>query len=124
MIDLAIRRDRTADLLVATLLQPQRTRGASMADVVDQARKAIETRLRELEDEARRLRDALTSLGGRKPATRQQQFLAAVKKNPGAPVSEIAKDIGVSPKQLYPVARRLREKGEIRKRGKGYAVKS
>ena len=115
-----------------------------MADVVDQARKAIETRLRELEDEARRLRDALTSLGGRKPSTsrrrrpttrrsttpraprgkRQQQFLAAIKKNPGAPVSEIAKDIGVSPQQLYPVARRLREKGEIRKRGKGYAVKS
>jgi len=114
-----------------------------MADVVDQARKAIETRLRELEDEARRLRDALTSLGGRKPATRhrrtpgrrsttrrtprgerQQQFLAAVRKSPGAPVSEIAKNIGVSPQQLYPVARRLREKGEIRKRGKGYAVKS
>jgi len=114
-----------------------------MADVVDQARKAIETRLRELEDEARRLRDALASLGGRKPVTphrrttgrrsttrrapqgeRQQQFLAAVKKNPGAPVSEIAKDIGISPRQLYPVARRLREKGEIRKRGKGYAVKS
>jgi DNA invertase Pin-like site-specific DNA recombinase len=114
-----------------------------MADVVDQARKAIETRLRELEDEARRLRDALTSLGGRKPATRRrrttprrsttrraprgerkQQFLAAVKKKPGVPVSEIAKGIGVSPQQLYPVARRLREKGEIRKRGKGYAVKS
>ena len=113
-----------------------------MADVVDQARKAIETRLRELENEARRLRDALMSLGGRKPSTsrrrrttrrpttrraprgqRQQQFLAAVKKNPGAPVSEIAKDIGVSPQQLYPVARRLREKGEIRKRGKGYSIK-
>lgn len=112
-----------------------------MADVVDQARKAIEARLAELEDEARRLRDALTSLGdhglstrrrtSRRTATRraprgqrQQQFLAAVKKNPGAPVSEIAKDIGVSPQQLYPIARRLREQGEIRKRGKGYAVKA
>ena len=113
-----------------------------MADVVDQARKAIESRLHELEDEARRLRDALTSLGGRKPARsrrrttsrraatrraprgqRQQQFLAAVKKNPGAPVSEIAKEIGVPPQQLYPIARRLREKGEIRKRGKGYSIK-
>ncbi len=112
-----------------------------MTDVVDQARKTIEARLRELEDEARRLRDALTTLevASPRPATphhtpvntrraprgqRQQQFLVAVKKNPGAPVSEIAKDIGVSPQQLYPVARRLREKGEIRKQGKGYAVKS
>ena len=113
-----------------------------MADVVEQARKALETRLHELEDEARRLRDALSSLGGHRPSTsrrrtrrrattrraprghRQEQFLAAVKKNPGVPVSEIAKDIGVSPQQLYPVARRLREKGEVRKRGKGYAVKA
>jgi CRP-like cAMP-binding protein len=113
-----------------------------MADVVDQARRAIESRLHELEDEARRLRDALTSLGDHRPSTarrrtrrrstprrarrgqRQEQFLAAVKKNPGAPVSEIAKDIGVAPSQLYTVARRLHEKGEIRKRGKGYAVKS
>ncbi len=113
-----------------------------MVDVLDQARKAIEARLHELEDEARHLRDALGSLDhhrlrgrGRRTTTkrstarraprgqRQQQFLAAVKKNPGAPVSEIAKEMGVAPSQLYPVARRLREKGEIRKRGKGYAVK-
>ena len=39
-------------------------------------------------------------------------------------MSQIAKEMGVAPNQLYPVARRLREKGEIRKRGKGYAVKS
>jgi hypothetical protein len=111
-----------------------------MPDVLDQARKAIETRLRELEDEARRLSDALASLddgtptrrrtGRRSPTRRaprgqrQEQFLAAVKKNPGAPVSQIAKDIRVAPQQLYPVAHRLRQKGEIRKRGKGYAVKS
>jgi DNA invertase Pin-like site-specific DNA recombinase len=110
-------------------------------DVLDQARKAIEARLRELEDEARHLRDALGSLdhhrlrGRRRPATtkrttrraprgqRQQQFLAAVKKSPGAPVSEIAKEMGAAPSQLYPIARRLRQKGEIRKQGKGYAIK-
>ncbi len=113
-----------------------------MADVVEQARRVIETRLHELEAETRRLRNALTSLGDRRPSTarrrtkrqtatrraprgqRQKQFLDAVKKNPGAPVSEIAKDIGVAPQQLYPVARRLHEKGEIRKQGKGYAVKA
>ena len=114
-----------------------------MPDMLDQARKAIEARLHELEDEARHLRDALGSLdhhrlrGRRRPTAtkrstarraprgqRQKQFLAAVKKNPGTPVSEIAKEMGVAPSQLYPVARRLRQKGEIRKRGKGYAVKS
>jgi len=46
-----------------------------------------------------------------------------VKKNPGVPVSGIAKDIGIAPQQLYPVARRLHENGQIRKRGKGYAVR-
>src|SRR5438046_2474239 len=113
-----------------------------MPDVVDQAVEAIETRLRVVEDEVRRLMAALASLGDGKLTAgprrttsprsttrraprgqRQQQFLAAVKKNPGAPVSQIAKDIGVAPQQLYPVARRLHEKGEIRKRGNGYTVK-
>jgi hypothetical protein len=111
-----------------------------MADVLDQARKVIETRLHELEDEAGRLRDVLTNLDGEKPARsrtvrrsttrraprgqRQRQLLAAVKKNPGAPISEIAKNIGVSPQQLYPIASRLHQKGAIRKRGKGYVIKS
>jgi predicted Rossmann fold nucleotide-binding protein DprA/Smf involved in DNA uptake len=112
-----------------------------MRDTLDQARKAIEARLHELEDEAKHLRDALGNLdhhrlrGRRRPTTkrstarraprgqRQQQFLAAVKKSPGTPVSQIAKDMGVAPSQLYPTARRLREKGEIRRQGKGYAVK-
>ena len=116
-----------------------------MPDVLDRARAVIEGQLHELEDEAKRLRKALASLdhhrlrGRRRPTTttkprstarraprgkRQQEFLAAVKKNPGAPVSQIAKDMGVAPSQLYTVARRLHEKGEILKQGNGYAVKS
>jgi hypothetical protein len=55
---------------------------------------------------------------------REEQFLTAIKKNPGAPVSQIAKDVGVSPNQLYTVAHRLHQKGEIRKRGKGHGIKS
>jgi hypothetical protein len=114
-----------------------------MPDLLDQARKAIQGRLQELEDEARRLRAALTHLGDgkstagrRRTATRrgsttrraprgrrQEQFLAAVRKNPGIPVSQIAKDMGVASAQLYPIARRLHQKGEIRKRDKGYAFK-
>ena len=114
-----------------------------MPDVLDQARKAIEAGLRELDHEAGRLRNALANLGGgtpagnRRPTTkrrsttrraprgqRQEQFLAAVKKNPGTPVSQIAKEMGVPASQVYTLARRLHQKGQIRKRGKGYAVKS
>jgi hypothetical protein len=111
-----------------------------MPDVLQQARKVIEARLQELEDEARKLRDVLANLDGAKPTPkrtgrrstarraprgqRQEQFLAAVKKDAGATVSQIAKDMDVTPQQLYPIARRLHQKGEIRRRGKGYAVKS
>ena len=110
-----------------------------MPDAVDQARKAIEARIRELEDEARRLRAALVDLGGETPSRRrttrrrsttrraprgqrQEHFLGAVKANPGAPVSQIAKEMGVTPNQLYTVARRLHQKGDIRKRGNGYSL--
>jgi predicted Rossmann fold nucleotide-binding protein DprA/Smf involved in DNA uptake len=114
-----------------------------MPDVLEQARKAIEARLKELEDEARRLKSALRGLGvgkpaggRRRPATqrrsttraprgqRQAQFLAAVKKTPGTPVSEIANEIGASPSQLYTIARRLHQQGRIRRRGKGYALRN
>jgi hypothetical protein len=111
-----------------------------MQDVLAEARKVIETRLKELEDEAQKLRDVLANLDGGKPTRRrrrrppstrraprgqrQEEFLIAVKRNPGVPVGQIAKEIGVAPQQLYPIARRLHQKGEIRKRGKGYAVKS
>ena len=50
---------------------------------------------------------------------RQQQFLAAVKKNPGARGSEIAKEMGVPPSQAYALARRLQQNGQIRKAGPG-----
>jgi predicted Rossmann fold nucleotide-binding protein DprA/Smf involved in DNA uptake len=114
-----------------------------MPDVLDQAREAIEARLKELEAEARRLNSALRGLGVGKPAggrrrlatkrrsttraprgQRQAQFLTAVKKNPGTPVSEIAKESGVSPNQLYTIARRLHKQGRIRKRGNGYALRN
>jgi DNA-binding IclR family transcriptional regulator len=46
-----------------------------------------------------------------------------VKKNPGIRANEIAKTMGVPPSQAYALARRLQDSGQIRKRGKGYAVK-
>ncbi len=56
---------------------------------------------------------------------RQEQFLSALKKTPGAKVPEIAKQIGVSPNQAYGLAKRLHGSGQISKRrGGGYAVKA
>lgn len=124
-----------------------------MTEVLDTVKTTIEGRLQELEAEATRLRGVLTNLdgrrtrqgrrghrssaarsrrpaqaaaknGGRKLGKRQQQFLDAVEKAPGARVSEIAKSIGIRPQQGYAIARRLRQQGSIRKRGKGYAVRS
>jgi predicted Rossmann fold nucleotide-binding protein DprA/Smf involved in DNA uptake len=121
-----------------------------MPDVVADARRMIEGRLRELEAEASRLRGALASLGGdrprstrarRRPAAsgrrrsgtrkraprgqREAEFLAAVEKSPGAKVSAIAEEMGVPPNQVYGLARRLHRAGRIRKRrGGGYALKA
>lgn len=124
-----------------------------MTDVLAQVRTAIEARLREIREETQSLQGALAQLDGgpgarrrrrtggsrRRRASRptgarqaaraprgqrQQQFLDAVKKKPGAPVAEIARDMSVAPQQLYAIARRLRQRGQIRKRRKGYAVKA
>jgi predicted Rossmann fold nucleotide-binding protein DprA/Smf involved in DNA uptake len=120
-----------------------------MPDVVADARRMIEDRLRELEAEASRLRGALAGLGGgrrrstrarRRPAAnggrrrgtrerarrgqREAEFLAAVERSPGAKVSAIAEEMGIAPNQVYGLARRLHKTGRIRKRrGGGYALK-
>lgn len=121
-----------------------------MTDVVADVRKVIEDRLRELESEEARLRRALADLGGgtrgaptrRRPRAtsagghkragarraprgqREAEFLAALKKNPGAKASEIAREMGVAPSQVYGLAGRLHKEGKVRKRrGGGYALK-
>jgi hypothetical protein len=115
------------------------------AETIERARKLIEARLRDLEDEAKGLHRALQSLGDKAPAKRsgrprgksprrskaakraprgrrRQQFLDAVKENPGATPSEIATAIGVKPNQVYALARGLQKDRAIRKSGKGYRL--
>jgi sugar-specific transcriptional regulator TrmB len=120
-----------------------------MPDVVADARRMIEDRLRELEAEASRLRSALAGLGGERPRStrarrrpaasgrqrsaareraprgqREAEFLAAVEKSPGAKPAAIAEEMGIAPNQVYGLARRLHKTGRIRKRrGGGYALK-
>jgi hypothetical protein len=53
---------------------------------------------------------------------RREQFLAAVKKSPGAKVSEIARELGISANQTHTLAGRLHQQKVIRKSGMGYRL--
>lgn len=53
---------------------------------------------------------------------RADQLLAAVKANPGATASELARQIGVSPNQGHTLAGRLHKQGALTKRKKGYRL--
>ncbi len=48
----------------------------------------------------------------------------SIKSNPDYRVSEHAREVGVSPQQLYPLLGRLVEKDEIVKKDSKYAVKT
>jgi hypothetical protein len=124
---------------------------------IDAARKLIQSRLAELDAEARDLERALASLGelsaprrrrGRpkkaaaaptkaKPRAarkrksskraprgqRREQLLAAVKANPGARPSELAREIGIPASQLHSLIEKARKEKLLVKKGKGYARK-
>jgi septal ring factor EnvC (AmiA/AmiB activator) len=110
-------------------------------DTIAEARRIVEKRLEELRAETKRLESALRGLDGsepkarstrtrKRPATarrrrsgRAEQFKRALAKQPGAAVSEISKKLGISSQQGHGIAKRLRDRGEIKRQGKGYAVK-
>ena len=107
---------------------------------IEDARRVIEARLTELEKEleslspgnarpakprtsrrSSRSRGSHRS-GGKRAARgqRQQEFLSDLSSHPGATMTEIARRIGVSPQQLYPIAHRLESSGAIVKTDSGY----
>jgi transposase-like protein len=112
-------------------------------DLVAEARSVIQAALRDIEGEIRSLERALAGLGDHqqrtstppaapkrrrrrraKPGQRRDQFLAAVREQPGISVAQAAKKLGVSPPNaLYALAKRLINEGEVTKRGAGYALK-
>jgi hypothetical protein len=114
-----------------------------MTQGIDGARSLIESRLREIEEEAQSLQSALGPLAAdagvtaparptrrrRKGARRaprgqrREQFLAAVKARPGATAAEVGKKIGISTNQAYALGQRLLRGGEVKKSGKGYRIK-
>jgi predicted HTH transcriptional regulator len=115
------------------------------ADVLDQARSLIEDRIKELDDERRRLESTLADItggrigrrrrgrprgaarrrttarrGGRRRTTRADQAARQVKNNPGITASEIAKKMRIQPNYVYRVMGDLQKQGKVRKKGKGY----
>jgi hypothetical protein len=121
-----------------------------MSEAIEGARRVIETRLGEIEDEASGLRDALASLGGGvrgparpKPRTsgrangglrkgrrrtprgqRQKEVLEAARKQPGSTAADLGRAIGISTNQAYALCKRMLKSGELKKKGKGYDAAS
>ncbi len=110
---------------------------ATTSKTVDKARSLIEERITELDDERKRLEDALKGLGGkrgpgrprgstnrrrrrRKGGTRGEQAVKMITDNPGITPSEIAKGLGIKPNYLYRVMNELQKDGLVSKKGRGY----
>ncbi len=109
-------------------------------DVLAQARAKIEQRLEELAQESQALNRAFQSLQNKpnehssappprrnrrkraRPGQRRQQFLGAVKEQPGVTVARVAKGIGTAPNPLYAIAHQLVKEKEIEKDGSGYRI--
>jgi predicted HTH transcriptional regulator len=115
------------------------------ADVLDQARTLIEGRIKELEDERRRLERTLSDITGgrigrrrpgrprttarrrttgkrrgRRRSTRADQAARHVKNNPGITASEVAKKMRIQPNYVYRVMGDLQKQRKVKKKGKGY----
>ena len=119
-----------------------------MADAINTAREAIESRIREIEEETKRLRGVVAELiggdhrptvrrGGSRPrrwgarrrrkvaprGQRREQLLVHLEQNPGAKPAEIARAIGTTSANVQNVLRKAREDKVVRRRsGGGYAL--
>jgi hypothetical protein len=108
-----------------------------VSNTVDQARTLLERRLRELDDERRRVEAALAGLGKsarrgpgrprgagrrrRRGSTRADQAVKIITDNPGIKVSELGRRMKLNhPNYLYRVLPDLEKEGRVKKRGSGY----
>ena len=121
---------------------------ADDAKVLEKARALIEERLRDLDEEKKRLEQALANLNGqrrgpgrprgsrsrtaaasggrrrrrRRGGTRADHALKAVKEQPGISASEIAAKLKIKPNYVYRVMAGLTEDGKVVKEGRGYTA--
>jgi Winged helix-turn-helix DNA-binding len=121
---------------------------ADQSNTLDKARALIEERLKELDDERKRLERALADLGGkrrgpgrprgstngprrssagaskrrrrRRGGTRADQALKHVTENPGIRASEIASKMNIKPNYVYRVMSELESDGKVKKKGREY----
>jgi hypothetical protein len=116
---------------------------------LDKARALIEDRLKELDDEKRRLEKALTNMRGsgsrrgpgrprgsrssapgsggrtrrrRRGGTRAEHAMKAVRDQPGITAPEIAKKLKIKPNYVYRVMADLTADGKVVKEGRGYTA--
>jgi hypothetical protein len=118
---------------------------------LDKARSLIEDRLKELDDERKRLEQALANLVGhgrgrgrgsrrssgttasplgpggrprrrRRGGTRAEHAMKAVQEQPGITASEIAKKLKIKPNYVYRVMADLTKDGKVVKKGRGYTA--
>lgn len=112
--------------------------------IVDTAKRLLEERIAELDEERVRLERALKELGGkvrrrgrrptgrRKPkrrrrregGTRADQVVALIAKSPGLAAGEVATRLKVKPNYLYRVLGDLEREGRVRKDGRRYYAAS
>ena len=115
---------------------PNATERPPVADAINTAREAIESRIREIEEETKRLRGVVAELiggdhrptvrrGGSRPrrwgarrrrkvaprGQRREQLLAHLEQNPGAKPAEIARAMGTTPANVQNVLRKARQEG-------------
>ena len=121
-----------------------------MADFVDATVREIDTRLRALQEEVKRLEAARSALigvkrgpgrppgststngrrrTGRRPGrprgrrggnTRSNQALELVQNSPGITIPQIAQQLKIEPNYLYRVMPRLVNEGQVRRDGQGW----
>ena len=116
-----------------------------MTDFLDEKRKEIDVRLRELRplvDEFHRLEKAAAALSGvegkrppqrrrrtggggrrgrpRGSGERSRQALELVRARPGMTIAELADAMGIKANYLYRVMPSLESEGQVRKEGKGW----
>lgn len=118
-----------------------------MSDTINRARALIESRLAELDAESRKLKAALESMGegttsrpgrqrnlsatkARRKTTRRaprgrrrEELLAAIKADPGARPSDLARTIGISSNQVHALIAKARAEKLLVRKGKGYALR-
>ncbi len=119
----------------------------STTNVLDEARELVEKRLKDLDEERKRLERALAELGGkairrapgrprrgkstpaaatprrrrkRRGGTRADQAVKLIEKEPGISAADVAKQMKIKPNYLYRVLGDLEKEGRVTKKGRQY----